>query len=378
MNLDIWSIVILIIFFQGLFLLSILLLSAAKKKRKGSSFLIAIVIVLLWFLAEFFCIRNTIDVNFDLFYGTRYGSWFLLGPLVYFYTKSITSTQRTFSTKSFLHFIPFIVFVIIIPLSGGNILDQRQVHYGMLSVFDHRDKVISPIQYTYSILFITQFLHFGFYLLRNLMLLRKYKQDLALAYSNIGTHLKWTRIFNILLLFTLIFDAIFLYILLVTDIYRRHLDYIYVLPMGVLFYLISFYLINTEWQSIDKKVIKYANSSLTIENMAIHIEKLNELMEKKKIHLNNELRLHDLAQEMNLKNHHLSQIINQHFKLSFFDFINQYRVNEAKKIIQEHPEYTLIQVAFDAGFNNKTSFVNAFKKFEKITPSKFRESTIQV
>ena len=203
-----------------------------------------------------------------------------------------------------------------------------------------------------------------------------YSTKLASEYSTIDSKIKWLRYFNMTLLFILIFSAIFLYILLVTDIYRRHLDYIYVLPIGFLFYLITFYFIRTEWKSTDKISNKYVGSSLDLKLIPEYIVTLNQLMDTEKMYLNHNLRLNNLAERMTLSTHHLSQIINQHCNLSFYDFINKHRTVEAKRIISNHPKLKLIQVAFDAGFNNKTYFVNSFKKFERTTPSKFREAIL--
>ena len=374
MNLDIWSIIIIIIAFQGLFLLAVLLSSKTKRNKLGNKYLIFIVLLLIWLLAEFFTIRNKIDVQLNLFYGTRYGSWFLLGPLTYFYFKSITDSTWKFSKRQLWHFLPFVIFVIIIPFFAYKTLNDRQVSYGMLSVFDHREKILSTIQWTYSFVFIMQFVHLGLFLFKNLKIVNSYSKGLKFEYSNIDSKIKWLKYFNVTLLMVLISSAIFLYILLVTDIYRRHLDYIYVLPIGVLFYFISFKFMRAEWKPIENNP-KYAGSSLNPDEIPNYILKLNQIMQTEKVYLNNSIRLSNLAQTMNIRKHHLSQIINQHYKLSFFDFINQYRTTEAKEIISNHPEHTLMQVAFESGFNNKTSFVNAFKKFEKVTPSKFRETT---
>ena len=166
MKLDIWSIFIIVIAFQGLFLLSVLLLSKGKKAKGKNQYLLYIIVVLIWFLAEFFAVRNKIDIDLNIFYGTRYGSWFLLGPLTYFYFKSITQSTWKFSKKEVLHFLPFIIFVIIIPFIAYKTLNDRQIDYGMLSVFDHREKVISTIQYLYSIIFILQFVHLGYFLFK--------------------------------------------------------------------------------------------------------------------------------------------------------------------------------------------------------------------
>lgn len=374
MFLDIWSIIIIVIAFQGLFLLSVLLSSKEKRNKRANQYLVFIILVLIWFLAEFFTVRNKIDVNLNVFYGTRYGSWFLLGPITYFYFKSITDAAWSFSKNQLLHFLPFIIFVVIIPLIAYKVLNDRQIDYGMLSVFDHREKIVSTIQWTYSTVFIFQFVHLGYFLFKNLKIVNYYSKRLTSEYSNIDVKINWLKYFNIALIIVLIFSVIFLYILLVTDIYRRHLDYIYVIPIGLLFNFISFKFMRTEWRPIENNS-KYEGSSLNQDEIPDYIIKLNRLMENEKVYLNNVIRLSDLSEMMTINKHHLSQIINQHYGLSFYDFINQFRVNEAKDIIIKHPEYTLHQVAFDSGFNNKTSFVNAFKKFEKVPPSKFRDAT---
>lgn len=374
MLLDIWSILIIVIAFQGLFLLSALLVSPEKRVKQHNRYLIIIILVLIWFLTEFFMIRNKINVNLNVFYGTRYGSWFLLGPLTYFYFKSITDVSWKFSKKELLHFVPFFIFVIVIPLIAYKVLNDRQVDYGMLSVFDHREKVTTTIQYVYSFVFILQFIHLAVFLLGNLKLIKGYSRSLRSEYSFIDSKVKWLTFFNISLLALLFLSAIFLYVLLVTDIYRRHLDYIYVLPIGFLFYFISYNFMKAEWKPTDRKIVKYAGSSLNVDDIPQYAERLKHLMKEEKIYLDSTIKLEDLAQRMDMSKHHLSQIINQHFKLSFFDFINNYRTSEAKSMIQNNPEFTMVKVAFESGFNNKTSFVNAFKKFEKVTPSEFRET----
>ena len=89
--------------------------------------------------------------------------------------------------------------------------------------------------------------------------------------------------------------------------------------------------------------------------------------------MNNELRLDDLSRLMNLSRNHTSQIINEHFNLSFFDFVNRYRIREAKNtlIMLDKNELTVTQIAYDVGFNNRASFYKAFKKFTSENPSDY-------
>jgi AraC-like DNA-binding protein len=118
--------------------------------------------------------------------------------------------------------------------------------------------------------------------------------------------------------------------------------------------------------------IKYKKTGLS-DALAIELKnKLVQIMQEKKPYLNNELRLNDLASDLNLSRNHTSQIINQYFNLSFFDFVNKYRINDAKKLlIKSDNNSTITQIAYDVGFNNRASFYKAFKKFEGLNPTQY-------
>ena len=373
---DIWSILIILGIAQGLFTLSVLYL---RRKDLGvqNSYLIFIVLLFIWFQLEFLSIRNVFNVPVNLFYGTRHGSWLLLGPLVIFYLKSITQSEWKLRYIDVMHLAPFLLFAIILPLIFTDFLGFRQIHYGMLTVFDSWNEVITPFQYLYSSVFIIQFVHLCVYLFNGFGLLSDYTQKLKLSYSAIDEqNIVWVRIFIYGMMAILVVAAAFLATLFFTNIYRRHLDYLYVLPMGVLTYLLGYKLSGVKFASnVQQPLVtkepteKYEKSSLKPSQVEVYTEALESHMEENKPYLNNDLRLQDLAEALNIPGYHLSQVLNQHLNTSFFDFINQHRINEAKQLMRESPKATLLQIAYDAGFNNKTSFVNAFKKFEGTTPS---------
>ena len=100
-------------------------------------------------------------------------------------------------------------------------------------------------------------------------------------------------------------------------------------------------------------------------------------MEEHEPYLDNRLRLDDLAIHLNLSRNHTSQIINEHFNLSFFDFVNQYRIKYAKNLLLQNKEEnrTIAQIAFDVGFNNRASFYRAFRKFANASPKEYMEHT---
>ena len=105
-------------------------------------------------------------------------------------------------------------------------------------------------------------------------------------------------------------------------------------------------------------------------------------MQKEKPHLNQTLTLNNLAASLNVQPKILSQIINQNLNKNFYDFINDYRVNEAKTILSDNSkaEMTVLEILYECGFNSKSVFNTAFKRYTGLTPSEFRlkNFTVQV
>ncbi|MGB3464753.1 MAG: helix-turn-helix domain-containing protein [Cyclobacteriaceae bacterium] len=118
---------------------------------------------------------------------------------------------------------------------------------------------------------------------------------------------------------------------------------------------------------------KYKNSSLTDDSTVEILDRLTDHMKTKKPYLNPDLKIQDLSEELAVAKHHISQIINQELNSNFFDFINQYRVEEAKKkLIDDRYKHLTIQgIGMDSGFSNKSSFYRIFKKYTDHTPSAF-------
>ena len=119
----------------------------------------------------------------------------------------------------------------------------------------------------------------------------------------------------------------------------------------------------------------YTKSGLTDEKIKYHAKQLTEHMVLEKPFLQENLTLPILAEQCKLSNTHLSQIINQHFQVNFYDFINQYRIEESKKMLvsSDYDHLSLLGIAFDCGFKSKSSFNRYFKKYCGITPSEFKK-----
>jgi AraC-like DNA-binding protein len=103
--------------------------------------------------------------------------------------------------------------------------------------------------------------------------------------------------------------------------------------------------------------------------------KLNELMKLQKPYLDSELNLIKLSELIKMTPHHLSYVINTGFNENFFSFINKYRVEKAKELLLkgEMNKLSVLGIAFESGFNSKTSFNTTFKKITGQTPSDFKK-----
>ena len=121
---------------------------------------------------------------------------------------------------------------------------------------------------------------------------------------------------------------------------------------------------------------KYESSPLSMDAARSYYEKISEFMISKKPYLQSDLTINDLADKLALHSKYLSQIINEHFGKNYFEFINGYRVEEAKKMLLNSLDnrLTILEILYECGFNSKSSFNAAFKKETGITPTEFRKS----
>ncbi|WP_237158037.1 helix-turn-helix domain-containing protein [Shewanella psychrophila] len=99
-------------------------------------------------------------------------------------------------------------------------------------------------------------------------------------------------------------------------------------------------------------------------------------MKTNKPYLNHLLTLENLANQLDLTSRSLSQIINRHFKQNFFEFINSYRIDESKRLLEqnENTNTTMLQIMEQAGFNSKATFNTFFKKTLGLTPTQYRKN----
>lgn len=132
-------------------------------------------------------------------------------------------------------------------------------------------------------------------------------------------------------------------------------------------------LIQKETNILDKKNEK---TNISRKKSEEYYNKLLFFMEKNKMYINPDLTLSELAEELNISSNNLSFIINKYTNLKFYDFINTYRVEEAKKYLIDSEIDNILEIAYNAGFKSKSTFNKIFKKYTQVTPSEYKMKNI--
>ncbi len=122
---------------------------------------------------------------------------------------------------------------------------------------------------------------------------------------------------------------------------------------------------------------KYENSPLSSKKQNDLSFRLREWMKTEKPYLEPKLSLQDLATQLNIAGKDLSRVINETQNMNFFDFVNSYRISEFKRLASQNrlENETILAIAFEAGFNSKSTFNHSFKKLTGLTPAQYLKST---
>lgn len=293
---------------------------------------------------------------------------FLAGPLLFLYIRGLTSREKRFERKDFPHFIPF-VFCLIYLLPYY--LQSRTEKIRILSL-EYIQESFGQWYYIRSALFITQAL---VYLILIALIIIKYSRKAKERNSARDRAVLFEVRFFAIATAVLWVGAILRY---VTNLSGTNL----LVPLGasLLIYAMGYLKMREPEPQTNGKdelsVRKYEKSTLTPERSERHLEKVLNFMEKEKPFTDGDLTIQKLAEKLSIPAHHLSQTINERLGQTFSDFINSYRVEEAKRKLLDPAlrHLSVLGIAEEVGFNSKSSFNSVFKKYTDMTPSEFRNA----
>lgn len=353
--------------FQLLLLVAVILTSRRSAKlnqRFLAIFLLANVLLLTQF--ELFGQIRSIRVGVSPFY-------FLLAPVLYLYMHSILVQSFKLNRLHLIHFVPFIltftyflIFLVLRLSYSPGLADYA----GQLRMESRISSVLLNLQ-------------IAFYLSRIFTVYFQYRREMKNHFSEVKqVSLNW--LLFILMAFTLMW---------VTDLtvaIARLLDkegpeffrILTLVSIAINFIFATILVYKNMEQSWEQTGIigaaKYVGSGLSDPECSGYARKIRTIMEKEKLYLDPEISLKELSDKTGISPRYLSQVINSKFNQNFFDFINQYRIEEAKRLMAGtvRKELTILEVMYNVGFNSKSSFQTAFRKYTGTTPTEFRHRSL--
>jgi len=316
--------------------------------------------------------------------GIGVGFPILEGPFMYVYILVMINKSGKFKPIYWLHALPFIFFTIYFIFDFYFLNSSEKIAY-----YEAQDA--SPDWIIIVLSMLSTFLG-PIYVILSLLKLRQHEKNIAndfsyteqidllwLKYVLGGLGFVWVTVLLSNVLFEIILD-------LPID-QEGHLIYI---SLTIAVFFLGFFglkqqaiyvhnpkavVIKSEsMPNIEKKEQgQYVKSGLNTSDAEEHLKRLMEYMDNECPYLNGKLSLKEVAEFLDIAVNHLSQVINEQLGKNFFDFVNTYRVEEVKRRFADssNEQYTLLALAYDSGFNSKSSFNSIFKKITGLTPSKY-------
>lgn len=288
--------------------------------------------------------------------------WLILwtGPAFYFYCKSLTNPKLIFKRKDLWHFS--FILLSYLPLTVSFLTNDTKVN-------DIVHSVIGNIG-TLAILIVLAYSYMSY------QVINKYQKSILNNLSSIDDiRLNWIKQIIVLLVisFTLIFILVLFHYYFITN--TSFSIYIEFIPL-ILSFIIYWLSINGFRQTQVKRITdeKIMISKFNDEHYFEVVERLILVIQGEKLYENPNLSLNLLSDHLSITEKEISVALNQYLKKNFYTFINEFRVKDVKEKIQnlENKDIKILSLAYDAGFNSKSSFNRIFKEYTGNPPSFYR------
>jgi len=282
---------------------------------------------------------------------------------------ALLDKNRPFKTRDLLHFLPYGIARIFILKQSFYVTDEMA-----RSSIDAMITTGVPTTPAGAMWFVAYALHLGFYcFLLHKKLRQSYQSEEEHLIIPIAQRVEWLKkLWRVLGAVAVVFGVIAVLVLF-TGKYHIIGNYIYNFALAGLVYLIAFQHIKDQNIVVSGFSGKYrSHKTDTSQTEAIHA-RLLELFEKEKIFTDAGLTLPVLAKRADAPPHLVSQVVNTQFGKSLNDLINEYRIREFLERVHDpqFAHYSIIGLAYDVGYNSKSTFNAAFKKLTGKTPSAY-------
>ncbi|MEQ9425339.1 MAG: helix-turn-helix domain-containing protein [Cyclobacteriaceae bacterium] len=346
---------------QGLFLAAILFKS--KRGIRGANKLLSLELILLsFYITTFFLYDSGYRYYIPILITNGFGITPLIPVIALLYLKKLNGEKL--SRRHAVHLTPFLIqFLYWLPNNLNHLFYELPP-----SIFE---QFYSPlIINTVSGIHIIIFLIYG-------LLIQKHVGRTPTQKANLQWIKKFQNAYSMIaIIFALGTMILWFY---ETDLVR----YIFISSLAIYILIVSYYgYMNSSiiFNVSDPEKPKYFHSTISEQQSAALYNNLCALFNDQKPYLEHDLKLTDVASKLKTSPHHVSRAINENSGQNFFEFINNHRIEESKRILADagKSHYKMIAVALDSGFSNKVSFYKNFKKITGQLPIEYRESKISL
>jgi len=343
----------------GLFIILILLKS--KSLKTSRFFLAAMLFFLLLYLETFLLFTTQIIKQLPNLLGIGYPTLFLLGPAFYFFIISFNKENFRFKKLAVLHLIPFVIILIIQMPFYFESLTYKQ------AVIDYYYKNLPTNEFALNEWFRAS-MHMLLLLIYTIISLR-YLNKKDKTNSLILKKISWALI--ILSVSYIVLQTGFL----ITGISAIIAEIVLGSILAITILLLGYWIVDIK-AVLSTYSDKYKTSPLSEKKVKEIEDKLMKTLSDERLYLNPKLKIRDLSTVTGIPSHHISQVLNERMRKSFYDFINDYRINDAKIMLLNGiiSKLSIQAVGEECGFSNKTSFYRAFKKNTGTTPNEFMKN----
>jgi AraC-like DNA-binding protein len=368
------------------FFWSIVLLSSRRDNNRAKFFLgIFMFTAFLLYLshAHFF---QKVESVYQYFNSVYNFASLAVYPLFFWYVRLLT-IETDYKPVNLLHLIPAVIFgsstLAVYLLMSPEELKNYFHHLMNRNVPDETFTSLMKIQNTiYNVSRVVFLIQVIFYLIRGQNLVRRYNKRIANFYSNLENRsIVWVNVLFYSLVITSAMSIIFNLIGRSVFINSVGLLMIPSFIFSTLMFIIGMegLMQNHTVAEIETDEKEVPEILLKNENSAKLKEKLLDLFANDTVYKNSELKITDVSEKLNTNRTYISKLINTDFSCTFSEFVNRYRVVEAKKLLSEESSknYSLDYISEKAGFGSMVNFMRVFKEFEGTTPGKFRESVLK-
>ncbi|MBW2936681.1 helix-turn-helix domain-containing protein [Aureisphaera sp. CAU 1614] len=353
---DSWTSMFLLAVPMGLFLFLSIVFTKDKKNLPIGLLMLAFSLILFQYVLYW----TRYEVVFPYLQLLPHVCYYTTGPLLYLYFLNLHKKEVKFNFG--FHFLPaFLVLVTYLAILTNQ-----------LGIIEFR---VPWRWFSLNPWFIA--IHMGVY--STLIFLQIYRQKTTTQFEKLRA--RWSKILvGLFVTFTLAYISY--YVLVRFPFFNSEWDYMISITMSISIYTIGFFIIKQpqvfDGEFFAELFLPNNNKDTSFEESLMNelYVKLTKHMETEKPFIDNELRLVNLADNLGFSTHLLSKVINKKSGKNFNQFINDYRLQEAKRLLLKNPEYSIKSIYFDVGFNNKATFYNAFKKEFHCTPTQFRDTVI--